>query len=91
MSTPALPASGLPDVVQELRGRIHRGELGPGGAGLAFEFNPLLSHDEYHALVALAERHVTNPTEAARRIILERLAAEHLPRDVAGVGRGQPG
>ena len=30
MSTHALPASGLPDVVQELRGRIHRGELGPG-------------------------------------------------------------
>ena len=30
MSSHALPTSGLSDVVQELRGRIHRGELGPG-------------------------------------------------------------
>ena len=30
MSIPALPSSGPHEVVQELRGRIHRGELGPG-------------------------------------------------------------
>ena len=30
MSMPALPSSGPHEVVQELRGRIHRGELGPG-------------------------------------------------------------
>jgi hypothetical protein len=60
-----------------------------GGVDVAFEVNPLFSPEEYSALAALAERDGTDPTEAARRIILDRLAADYRPRDVAGVGRGQ--
>lgn len=64
-------------------------ELVSGGVGVAFEVSPLFSAEEYSALAALAERHGIDPTEAARRIILDRLAAEPRPRDVAGVGRRQ--
>jgi hypothetical protein len=64
-------------------------KLVPGGVDVAFEVSPLFSAEEYSVLAALAQRHGTDPTEAARRIILDRLAAEPLPRDVAGVGRGQ--
>lgn len=64
-------------------------ELVSGGVDTVFEVSPLFSGDEYRALAALAERHGTDPTEAARRIILGHIAAENQLREVVGVGRGQ--
>lgn len=61
----------------------------PGGVDVAFEVNPLFTADEYTALSAIAARHGTDATEAARRIILGHLAAENRLRAVAEVGRGQ--
>lgn len=64
-------------------------ELVSGGVDVVFEVSPLLSGEEYNALAALATRHGTDPTEAARRIILDHLVAEGRLRDGDEVGRGQ--
>jgi hypothetical protein len=62
-------------------------EVLPGGGRVLYEVSPLFSSEEYQALAALAEQQGTDPTEAARRIILDRLAAEPRPGDVAQMGR----
>ena len=59
-----------------------------GGVDVAFEVSPLFSAEEYHALAALATQHGTDATEAARRIILDYLAAGDRLRDVAELGQG---
>lgn len=63
----------------------------PGGGRVLYEVSPRFSSEEYHALAAIAERQDTDPTEAARRIILDRLATERQAQDIAIVGRRRSG
>ena len=64
-------------------------ELVSGGVDVVYEVSPLFSAEEFNALAALGARRGVDPTEAARRIILDTLGVEHGLRDVATVGRQQ--